>query len=48
MSRKDLRTGQEVSMLMFVKSKQQLLKIFDPDTDRDTLINKSEDLQNQV
>lgn len=47
MSRKDLSSGQEVSMLMFIKSKRQLRKIFDTDTDRDTFINQSHELQNQ-
>jgi hypothetical protein len=34
MTRKDLSSGKEMSMLMFVKSKQQMRKIFDSDTDK--------------
>ena len=34
MTRKDLSSGKEMSMLMFVRSKQQMRKIFDPDTDK--------------
>ena len=33
MTRKDLKTGKDVSMLVFIQSKIQLRKIFDPDTD---------------
>ena len=33
MTRKDLKTGKDVSMLVFIQSKMQLRKIFDPDTD---------------
>jgi len=33
MTRTDLRTGQNVSLLMFIRSKFQMRKIFDPETD---------------
>ncbi len=41
-TRKDLRTGKEVSMLVFVQSKMQLRKIFDYETDQ---INESMDVR---
>lgn len=34
-TRKDLRTGKDVSLLMFVSSNIQRRKIFDQDTDRE-------------
>ncbi len=33
MTRKDLRTGQNVSLLIFIRSRFNMRKIFDPDTD---------------
>lgn len=33
MTRKDMRTGENVSLLMFVRSRYNMQQIFDPDTD---------------
>jgi hypothetical protein len=33
MTRYDLRTGQDLSLLMFIQSKCDMRKIFDPDSD---------------
>ena len=42
MTRRDLSSGEEVSMLMFIKSKQQMRNIFDPDTEiKVSFINES-------
>ncbi len=49
MTRTDLKTGKNVSLLLFIRSKYDMRKIFDPDTEehlvesRDTLLNEDVD-----
>ena len=45
-TRKNLTTGEEVSMLMFVRSKKHMQKIFDPSPEMTSSINTFEEKPN--
>jgi hypothetical protein len=42
LTRSNLSKGKEVSMLMFIKSKKQMQKLFDPSTEMTSSINEPE------
>ena len=46
-TRKNLTTGEEVSMLMFVRSKKHMQKIFDPSSEMTSSINTFEEKPNE-
>jgi hypothetical protein len=48
MTRKDLNTGENISLLIFIKSKVNMRQIFDdePDTEEESVLRLSESLDN--